>query len=97
MMAQFVGTVIGTKMDKTAKVLVTRMVLYRKLRKYFNERKVYFAHDETNECTRGDLVIIKECRKLSKNKAFTVSEIVERAPKVIDPETGLVHIQDNRE
>ena len=32
-MAQFVGTVIGTKMDKTAKVLVTRMVLYRKLRK----------------------------------------------------------------
>ena len=32
-MAQFVGTVIGTKMDKTAKVLVTRMVLFRKLRK----------------------------------------------------------------
>ena len=32
-MAQYVGTVIGTKMDKTAKVLVTRMVLYRKLKK----------------------------------------------------------------
>jgi len=96
-MAQFVGTVIGTKMDKTAKVLVTRMVLYRKLRKYFNERKVYFAHDGNNECTRGDLVIIKECRKLSKKKAFTVSEIVDRAPKVVDPETGQIHIQDTRE
>ena len=31
-MAQFVGTVIGTKMNKTAKVLVTRMVLYNKLK-----------------------------------------------------------------
>ncbi|CAH3133915.1 unnamed protein product [Porites lobata] len=96
-MAQFVGTVIGTKMDKTAKVLVTRMVLYRKLGKYFNERKVYFAHDENNDCTRGDLVVIKECRKLSKKKAFTVAEIVDKAPKVVDPETGQIHIQDNRE
>ncbi|CAH3184715.1 unnamed protein product [Porites evermanni] len=96
-MAQFVGTVIGTKMDKTAKVLVTRMVLYRKLRKYFNERKVYFAHDENNDCTRGDLVVIRECRKLSKKKAFTVAEIVDKAPKVVDPETGQIHIQDNRE
>ena len=64
---------------------------------YFNERKVYFAHDGNNECTRGDLVIIKECRKLSKKKAFTVSEIVDRAPKVVDPETGQIHIQDTRE
>ena len=64
---------------------------------YFNERKVYFAHDENNECTRGDLVVIKECRKLSKKKAFTVSEIVDKAPKVVDPETGQIHIQDNRE
>lgn len=31
-MAQYVGTVIGTKMDKTVKVLVTRMALYTKLK-----------------------------------------------------------------
>ena len=64
---------------------------------YFNERKVYFAHDENNECTRGDLVVIKESRKLSKKKAFMVSEIVDKAPKVVDPVTGQIHIQDNRE
>ena len=64
---------------------------------YFNESQVYFAHDGNNECTRGDLVIIKECRRLSKKKAFTVSEIVDRAPKVVDPETGQIHIQDTRE
>ena len=32
-MAQFLGTVIGTKMDKTVKVLVTRMSLHPKLQK----------------------------------------------------------------
>jgi len=32
-MAQFLGRVIGTKMDKTAKVLVTRMVLHPKINK----------------------------------------------------------------
>jgi len=26
-----------------------------------------------------------------------VSEIVDRAPKVVDPETGQIHIQDTRE
>ncbi|KAJ7360433.1 37S ribosomal protein S17 mitochondrial [Desmophyllum pertusum] len=96
-MAQFVGTVIGTKMNKTAKVLVTRMVLYNKLKTFFNERKVYFAHDENNECARGDLVVIKQCQKMSKRKYFTVSEIVDKVPRMVDPETGQILVQDNRE
>jgi len=58
---------------------------------------VYFAHDENNDCTRGDLVRIKECRPLSKMKAFTVDEIVQKAKKSIDADTGQIHIQDNRE
>ncbi|KAL9974988.1 hypothetical protein ACROYT_G012100 [Oculina patagonica] len=87
-MAQYVGTVIGTKMDKTAKVLVTRMALYKKLKTFFNERKVYFAHDENNECARGDLVVIKECQRMTNRKYFTVSEIIDKVPRVVDPETG---------
>ncbi|XP_078365185.1 small ribosomal subunit protein uS17m-like [Oculina patagonica] len=96
-MAQYVGTVIGTKMDKTAKVLVTRMALYKKLKTFFNERKVYFAHDENNECARGDLVVIKECQRMTNRKYFTVSEIIDKVPRVVDPETGQVLVQDNRE
>ncbi|XP_020609599.1 uncharacterized protein LOC110048154 [Orbicella faveolata] len=96
-MAQYVGTVIGTKMDKTVKVLVTRMALYTKLKTFFNERKVYFAHDENNECARGDLVVIKECQRLSNRKYFTVLEIVDKVPRVVDLETGQVLVQDNRE
>ena len=58
---------------------------------------MYFAHDEPNECSRGDLVRIKECRPLSKMKRFRIEEIVARAETQTDPETGEVHIQDNRE
>lgn len=58
---------------------------------------MFFAHDESNECTRGDLVRIKECRRLSKLKHFSVAEIVDQAKKVTDSETGEVHVQDNRE
>ncbi len=47
---------------------------------YWNHRKVFFAHDEGNDCRYGDLVRIKECPPITKNKTFRVLEIVERAP-----------------
>jgi small subunit ribosomal protein S17 len=37
------------------------------------------AHDETNDCRIGDLVAIRECRPISKNKAWRVVDVVERA------------------
>ncbi len=43
---------------------------------------MYFAHDEGNECCYGDLVRIKECPPITRNKTFRVLEIVERAPKL---------------
>lgn len=58
---------------------------------------MYFAHDEKNECARGDLVVIKECQRLSNRKYFTVLEIVDKVPRVVDPKTGRVLVQDNRE
>ena len=58
---------------------------------------MYFAHDEKNECARGDLVLIKECQRLSNRKYFTVLEIVDKVPRVVDSETGQVLVQDNRE
>ena len=58
---------------------------------------MYFAHDEKNECERGDLVVIKECQRMTNRKYFTVSEIIDKVPRVVDPETGQVLVQDNRE
>ena len=54
-----VGKVIGTAMQKTAKVSVTRLVLDPYLLKYFNKRKTYFAHEALQQCTNGDTVLLK--------------------------------------
>jgi ribosomal protein S17 len=42
----------------------------------------YHAHDEKNECKEGDLVEISATRKLSKTKAWRVSNVLEKAQAV---------------
>eukprot|EP00795_Rhopilema_esculentum_P001617 gene1617-16076_t len=88
-MAQYLGRVVGTKMDKTAKVMVTKMKLHPVIKKFWNHRKVYFAHDEGNDCKDGDLVLIKECKPISKKKSFRILEIVEKSPMTINFTTEL--------
>ena len=73
------GTVISDKMDKTVVVEVewlTSHPLYGKVLRRSTKLK---AHDEANECRVGDRVQITECRPLSKEKHWRVSEIVARA------------------
>ena len=48
---------------------------------YVRKRKKFFAHDEGEQCSEGDWVIIKECRPLTQHKHFNVVEIVERAQR----------------
>jgi small subunit ribosomal protein S17 len=38
------------------------------------------VHDENNDCRSGDTVRIRECRPMSKTKAWTLVEVIERAP-----------------
>jgi len=66
------GKVISDKMDKTVVVNTSRYVAHKKYGKYFKIDKNYKAHDEKNEYKVGDMVIIEECRPLSKDKNFTV-------------------------
>ncbi|XP_019401045.1 PREDICTED: 28S ribosomal protein S17, mitochondrial [Crocodylus porosus] len=84
-----VGKVIGTKMHKTAKVRVTRLVLDPYLLKFFNRRKTYFAHDPLQQCTVGDIVLLKALpERRSKHVKHELSEIVFKVGNVIDPVTG---------
>ena len=74
-----VGTVTSNKMDKTVVVTnerVTRHPLYGKV---VRRNKKYKAHDEGNACQMGDVVRIRECRPISKDKKFFVEEILQRA------------------
>ncbi len=66
------GKIVSDKMDKTVVVNVTRYVAHKKYGKYFKIDKNYKAHDEANEYKTGEMVIIEECRPLSRDKNFTV-------------------------
>lgn len=76
---RLVGRVASNKMDKTAVVEVVRFKMHPMYRKYVRVRKRYKAHDERNECQPGDRVELVEHRRLSRDKRFRVSRIIERA------------------
>lgn len=73
------GRIVSDKMDKTVTVLVERRVKHPVIGKVIRLSKKYHAHDENNEFHEGDTVQIKESRKLSRTKAWTVSKLIERA------------------
>jgi small subunit ribosomal protein S17 len=66
------GVVISDKMDKTVVVLVSRYVKHPKYKKYIKKSKKFKAHDEKKEYKKGDMVIIQECRPISKDKNWRV-------------------------
>jgi len=76
------GRVVSDKMDKTVTVLVERRVKHPLYGKIVTRSKKYHAHDATNECHEGDLVLIEECRPLSKTKAWRVSKLLEKSAAV---------------
>ena len=76
---QFVGSVVSDKMDKTVVVRVERLVRHPRYGKVLRQAKKYKAHDAGNVCRVGDVVRIVESRPLSREKRWTVEEVLERA------------------
>ena len=75
----FNGVVVSDKMDKTIVVSIVDNVkhpLYGKIVKRTYKLK---AHDENNECRKGDRVRVMETRPLSKDKRWRLVEIIEKA------------------
>ena len=73
------GKVVSNKMQKTIVVAVedhVRHPLYGKIVKRTYKLK---AHDENNECGKGDTVKVMETRPLSKDKRWRLVEIIEKA------------------
>jgi small subunit ribosomal protein S17 len=73
------GTVVSDKMNKTVTVLVERKVKHPLYGKIIRLSKKYHAHDENNEFHPGDIVVIEECRPLSRTKTWIVARLVEKA------------------
>jgi small subunit ribosomal protein S17 len=74
-----IGSVISNKMDKSVVVQVDRTIKHKLYGKYIRRRVKYMADDPNNVCNIGDVVLIEECRPLSKNKRWRVRSVVEQA------------------
>ena len=76
---KIVGLVVSDKMDKTVSVAIERLIKHPVYGKYIRRTTHVLAHDAENECKAGDRVAISECRPVSKNKSWSVVNIVERS------------------
>ncbi|MFO7306325.1 MAG: 30S ribosomal protein S17 [Gammaproteobacteria bacterium] len=74
-----VGKVVSNKMQKSIRVAVERFVPHPRYRKYQRRTTNFLAHDEHNECREGDVVMIEECRPLSRHKSWRLVKIISRA------------------
>ncbi|MBS3965334.1 MAG: 30S ribosomal protein S17 [Methylomonas sp.] len=75
------GKVVSNRMDKTASVLVERLVKHPVYGKYVKKSTKFLVHDECNECQEGDVVSITSCRPISKRKAFKLVEVLEASSR----------------
>jgi small subunit ribosomal protein S17 len=75
----FQGKVVSDKMEKTITVLIEKRTLHPIYQKYVTQSKKFKAHDEKQEAKIGDTVRIIECRPISKDKTWSLLEIIEKA------------------
>ncbi len=73
------GTVVSDKMQKSITVLVERRIKHPKYGKFMRRSSKIHAHDEKNTCHIGDLVEIRECKPISKTKAWELFDVKKRA------------------
>ena len=73
------GSVISARMDKSITVLVVRQFKHPLYKKYIRRSTRLHAHDESNDCREGDIVLIEECRPLSKMKSWRLIRVLERS------------------
>ncbi len=66
------GKVTGNKSDKTITVLVERKIMHPMYKKFVTKSKRFSVHDSKNKFNIGDIVSIRECNPISKNKRFEV-------------------------
>src|SRR5204863_10013721 len=71
-----VGIVTSTKMQKTSVVEVRRRVAHPIYKRIVTKRSKFMAHDEHGKAHEGDMVRIVESRPLSKNKRWSLKEVL---------------------
>jgi len=73
------GSVVSNRMEKSVVVRVERKFRHKLYGKYVKTSVKYLADDPQNQCKIGDVVLIEECRPLSKKKRWRIKSILEQA------------------
>ena len=73
-----VGSVVSTKMDKTAVVEMVWKQRHPIYRKQVRRVARFYVHDPQSQCRVGDTVRIQETRPISKTKHWRLLEIMQR-------------------
>ena len=78
-----VGSVVGTRMDKTAVVELVWKQRHRVYRKQMRRVTRFYVHDPEEQCQIGDMVRIQETRPISRTKHWRLLNILSRR-EVVD-------------
>ena len=73
-----VGSVVATRMDKTAVVELVWKQRHRVYRKQMRRVTRFYVHDPDNQCRIGDTVRIQETRPISRTKHWRLLDIMAR-------------------
>jgi small subunit ribosomal protein S17 len=73
------GVVVSDKMPKTVVVAVERRLRHPVYGKVVRKTPHFYAHDDKDQCSEGDVVKIEETRPLSKLKRWRVVQILKKA------------------
>ena len=72
------GTVTSQKMNKTITVVVARRTKHPKYGKNIRLSTKYHVHDEKEISKEGDIVLIQECKPISKTKNWMLVDVVKK-------------------
>lgn len=70
------GSVVSDRMEKSIVVQVERKIKHPLYGKFVKKTVKYIADDPENLCKIGDIVLIEECRPLSKRKRWRLRTIL---------------------
>ena len=91
------GIVTSDARDKTITVTVTSRETHPLYGKQYTVNRKYTAHDEDNNAQKGDKVMIGEVRPISKTKAFSLLEIIERSKGSIELKDEVAEVAPEEE
>jgi len=76
------GVVTSSAGDKSATIMIERRIKHPLYGKIITRSTKLHVHDEANECSKGDTILIEECRPMSKTKSWKLVKIVEKASEL---------------